>query len=114
MVSFSELNCPKPLSACGFAPDIAQARVGDVRYSGVTPTDDGEVAGGTVVAAGTMGTGRAVVGAEVVTGAGSQAEEARPGARGGGSLGFPAPAGWKRQPSTTPESTRDPAGPTFW
>ena len=32
---------------------------------------------------------------------------------GGGSLGFPAPAAWNRQPSTMFECTRDPPGPTF-
>ena len=33
--------------------------------------------------------------------------------RGGGSLGLPAPSGWKRQPSVTVDFTRDDAGPRF-
>jgi hypothetical protein len=32
---------------------------------------------------------------------------------GGGSLGLPAPCGWKRHPSTTSAWTRAPPGPTF-
>lgn len=32
---------------------------------------------------------------------------------GGGSLGFPAPCGWNRQPSTVSEWIREPPAPTF-
>jgi hypothetical protein len=63
-------------------------------------------AGGAVPAGAT--TGGAVDGGTGRQSAGSAAL-----ARGGGSEGFPAPAGWKRQPSTTSASTRHAAGPKF-
>ena len=44
---------------------------------------------------------------------GAQVDAASGDPLGGGSLGLPAPCGWKRHPSTTSEWIRDPPAPTF-